>query len=309
MNVRFRHVRAFVTVAREKSFVRAAEALGVSQPALSQTILQFENAVGFSLFLRTTRSLTLTAQGTVLLHKAQALHHQMDSFHDEISNLQNTAKNELRVGYMIGTGVEFIPAILREFKRRRPEAVLHLTEYDFSDPTAGLASGKVDCSIVRPPLDIVGISFVDLAYEQCVVCLPTGHRLGTYDSVVLNDILDEPFVAAPGQGIWRDYWIANQHRINRPANVVFEAATVESELQAVATDKGISITADSTARYYARPGVVFKPITDMPNCVVAIGYRDGSNRLLKDFITVAHGLSLQNWQKDPEVSKPVRKIT
>jgi DNA-binding transcriptional LysR family regulator len=299
MNVRFRHVRAFVTVAQEKSFVRAAVILGVSQPALSQTILQFENAVGFSLFLRTTRSLNLTPQGTVLLDKAVALNRQMDSFHAEIGNLQKTAKNQLRVGYMIGTGVEFIPAILREFKRHRPEAVLHLTEYDFSDPTAGLASGKVDCSIVRPPLDIDGINFVDLAHEQCVVCLPTGHRLSGQNAVVLDDILDEPFVAAPVQGIWRDYWIANQHRINRPANVVFEAATVESELQAVATDKGISITADSTARFYARPGVIFKPITDMPPCVVAIGYRDGSNRLMKDFIALAHALSLQNWQKTP----------
>ena len=111
------------------------------------------------------------------------------------------------------------------------------------------------------------------------------------DSIVLNDILDEPFVAAPGQGKWRDYWIATQHRMGRPAHVAFEAATVESELQAVATDRGISITAESTARFYARPGVVFKLISDMPHCTIAIGYRDGTSRLLRDFVALARKLS------------------
>ena len=108
---------------------------------------------------------------------------------------------------------------------------------------------------------------------------------------MLDDILDEPFVAAPGQGIWRDYWIAADHRTNRPAKVSFEAATVDSELQAVATDRGVSITAESTARFYARPGVVFKLITDMPQCSIAIGYRDGSSRLMKDFVALARSLS------------------
>jgi DNA-binding transcriptional LysR family regulator len=291
MNIRFRHVRAFITVAGEKSFVRAAARLNVSQPALSQTILQFEENIGFSLFERTTRSMSLTKEGEALLDQAVSLNRQMDSFHTAIGALQKSVKNELRVGYLIGTAVEFIPAIVREFKRRRPDATLHLTEFDFTDPTAGLASAKTDCGIIRPPVDVGGLTIVELAREQCVACLPTGHRLGGQTTVVLDDILDEPFVAAPTPGRWRDYWLANDHRIDRPANVVFEAATVESELQAVATEKGISITADSTSKFYARPGVIFRPISDMPQCVIAIGYRDGSNRLIGDFIAVVQALS------------------
>lgn len=291
MNVHFRHIRAFVTVAQERSFVRAAVVLGVSQPALSQTISQFEDFVGFPLFARTTRSLSMTPQGDALLKEALGLSRQMDSFYAEIGTLQKSVRNQLRVGYMIGTAVEFIPALVREFKKLRPDAVLEWIEFDFSDPTAGLGSGKVDCALVRPPLGIDDITLVELAREPCVACLPAGHRLGSRDSVVLDDILDEPFVAAPGKGIWRDYWIAAQHRTDRPARVVFEAATVDSELQAVATDRGISITAESTARFYARPGVVFKLITDMPHCAIAIGYRDGPGRLLKDFVALARKLS------------------
>ncbi|WP_054004498.1 LysR family transcriptional regulator [Cypionkella psychrotolerans] len=290
INIHFRHVRAFLTVAQERSYVRAAEKLFVSQPALSQTIRQFEDTVGFAVFERTTRSVSLTPLGAALLAHAERLSAQMDSFHAEIGTLQKTIKNELRVGYLIGTALEFIPDIVREFKQRHPESVLELTEYDFSDPTAGLASGKVDCSIVRPPLGIAGIAFVELSREHCVVCLPTWHRLADQSTVTLNDILDEPIIAAPGQSIWRDYWIASAHRGNRPANVVYEAATVESELHAVATGRGISITADSTARFYARPGVIFKQIVDMPHSVIAIGYREGANRRVRDFVSVVEAL-------------------
>nr|WP_274534667.1 LysR family transcriptional regulator [Pararhizobium polonicum] len=291
MNIQFRHIRAFVAVAKEKSFARASAKLNVSQPALSQTIIQFEENIGFPVFERTTRNVSLTKPGELLLEKALTLSRHIDGFHNEIHQLQQSVHNELRVGYLIGTAVEFIPAIVREFKRRRPEATLHLTEFDFTDSSAGLASGQVDCGIIRPPIDVRDIQIVELTREQCVACLPTGHRLSDKESVVLEDILDEPFVAAPTRGPWRDYWLANDHRIDRPANVVFEAATVESELQAVATEKGISITADSTAKFYARPGVVFKPIIDMPFCSIAIGYRDTSNRLVRDFISVVQNIS------------------
>jgi DNA-binding transcriptional LysR family regulator len=291
MNIQIRHIRAFIAVADEKSFARAAERLNVSQPALSQTIIQFEETLGFPVFERTTRSVTLTQSGERLLARARTLNKDIDVFQGEARALQLALKNRLRVGYMIGTAVQFIPAIIREFERIRPGASLDLQEFDFSDPTAGLRDGKVDCGIIRPPVDLDDIEIVAIAREKCVVCLPTGHRLAQQETVELDDILDEPIVAAPVPGVWRDYWLANDYRVDRPAKVVFEAATVESELQAVASGRGISITADSTAQYYARPGVVFRPIVDMRECVIAIGYRGQPNRLVADFISVVNRVS------------------
>jgi len=291
MNIQVRHIHSFIAVANEKSFARAASKLNVSQPALSQTIIQLEETLGFPVFERTTRSVSLTPAGEKLLIGARTLNRSLEAFYGEARSLQLALKNELRVGYMIGTAVQFIPAIIREFERIRPGATLHLQEFDFSDPSAGLRDGKVDCGIIRPPIDLDDIDIVEIAREKCVVCLPTGHRLSRQDTVVLDDIFDEPIISAPVPGIWRDYWLANDYRVDRPAKVVFEAATVESELQAVASGRGISITADSTAQYYARPGVDFRPIADMRECVIAIGYRGTPNRLVADFISVVNRVS------------------
>jgi DNA-binding transcriptional LysR family regulator len=291
MNVQIRHVRAFTAVAQERSFARAAARLHVSQPALSQTIMQLEATVGFDLFERTTRSVALTPSGEKLFARAQDLNAAMEAFHNEARLLNSAFSNELRVGYMISTAVQFIPDILREFERIRPEADLQLQEFDFSDPSAGLRDGKVDCAIVRPPIGVEEVEQVEIAREKCVACLPTSHHLASRESVALSDILDEPIVAAPVQGVWRDYWLAMDHRDGRPANVTYEAATVESELQAVAAGRGISITADSIARYYARPGVVFRPIVDMQECVTAVGYRGAPSKLVLDFISAARVVS------------------
>jgi DNA-binding transcriptional LysR family regulator len=291
MNIQFRHIHAFITVAHERSFARAAECLHVSQPALSQTIIQFEENIGFAVFERTTRTVNLTTSGERLLAKALATKKSEDQLLEEIHRIQIALQSELRVGFMIGTAVEFIPEIVREFERVRPDAVLKLKEYDFTDPSAGLNSGEVDCGIFRPPLDMDDIEIAEIAREKCVVCLPTGHRLATKANVTLNDILDEPIIAAPMPGIWRDYWLATEYRNNRPANVVLEVSTVESELQAVAMGRGISITAESTARFYARPGVVFREILNMRECTIAIGSRATSNSLVIDFISVVKRVS------------------
>jgi len=294
MNILFRHVRAFIAVAQERSFARAAERLHVSQPALSQTIIQLEENIGLPLFERTTRAVSLTASGEKLLARGLALSRSMDQFQDEVRRLQLALKSELRVGFMIGTAVEFIPAIVREFERVRPDAILRMKEYDFSDPSAGLITGEVDCGIIRPPIAAEDIDIVEIGREKCVVCLPAGHPLTVKPVVLLDDILDEPIIAAPTPGIWRDYWLASDYRDeSRPAKVVLEVATVESELQAVAMGRGISITADSTARYYARPGVVFRDIADMRECMIAIGYRGQPNRLVGDFITVVSRVSAE----------------
>lgn len=284
MNIQLRQIRCFVAVATEKSFAHAAKRLSVSAPALSQTISVLEGDLGLPLFDRTTRRVTLTRAGEKLLAKAHQLELAAKSFSDEVGAIQIEAQNELRVGFMIGTGVELIPRIVREFERAKPEAVLKLMEFDFADPSAGLAAGRVDCGIVRPPIGLENLEFHEIAREKCVVCLPTSHALCLKKSVRLVDILDEPIVAATTQGIWRDYWLANKYRRDRPARVSFETDTVESELQAVALGRGISITAESTARYYARPGVTFRPIADMDECVTAIATQPNARRLAQEFV-------------------------
>src|SRR5258708_7987600 len=130
MNIQIRHVRSFIAVAQEKNFARAAKRLSVSQPALSQTIIQFEESLGFPIFERTTRSVALTPAGELVLVKALSFSQSPDRFYGELRALQSAITNELHVGFMNATDVQVIPQIVRECENARPDASLCRKEFD-----------------------------------------------------------------------------------------------------------------------------------------------------------------------------------
>jgi DNA-binding transcriptional LysR family regulator len=99
--------------------------------------------------------------------------------------------------------------------------------------------------------------------------------------------LDEPIIGAPGSGVWRDYWLATDYRDGKPPPIVAEAATFESELQAVASGLGISITAEAASRFYARPGLRFPRITDIAPCEVAVALPKNPTAAARSFADVA----------------------
>ena len=179
----------------------------------------------------------------------------------------------LRLGYLIGAGLDRLPRLLRDFADAYPDIRVETVEYDFADPSAGLSRAEVDIGLVRPPIDCEGLRFQQVSEEGWVACVPPDHRLAGRAEVMLADILEEPIVAAPqSAGGWRDYWIAASYRQARPARVVAEAATFEAEFTAVAQGKGISITVETAARYFRRPGVVFIPVRDAPPCSVSLAW-------------------------------------
>jgi DNA-binding transcriptional LysR family regulator len=273
LQLSIRHLRAFVALAEDLHFGRAAAGLHLTSSALSQTLTQLEAAVGGKLINRTTRQVELTPAGREALAGAKDA---LLAFDEAIVHMQRAVRGEvgeLTVGYVIGAGLDLMPTVIRAFERSTPDARLELREYDFSHPAAGLDTGEVDISFVRPPLDLEGLSYLDLFDEPRVACIPTGHPLAARQRVRVRELVTQPIVAAPSSDeVWRDYWLLVPERGGSPPNVVFEAATFEAELQAVAAGRGISITGLTAARYYARPGVTFVPVSDLAPTKISLAW-------------------------------------
>jgi DNA-binding transcriptional LysR family regulator len=285
-----RQLRAFAAVAAELNFLRAAERLHLSQPALSQTIKQLEMHLGLQLFYRDTRSVQLTAAGALILDDVLDFLNRYQIFLNRTRDIAKGRRGTLKVGYLIGAAVDLVPSIIRVFSAQFPDVNIVLSEYDFGAPEAGIRSG-MDVSILRPPIDEDGLDLVKLLEESCVACVPETHRLAQKENVSVYDLLDEPIVAAPGNSVWRDFWLASKYRERGPPNVVYEASTFESEFQAVASGKGISITPIAASRFYARPGLAFPKIRDMPTCHVSIALPKRASPLAREFAQVATALA------------------
>lgn len=283
-DVSLRQLRYFSVLARELNYRRAAEILFISQPAISSAIKQLEQELGVKLFIRDTKSVSLTDAGEMWLPKVEAALATVDDLSREMTDWARGGKGILRIGYLVGIGTDLLTTILPRFEARYPQVEVEAIEFDFSDPTAGLSSGKVDVALFRPPVDLPDHEVMMVEEESWVACLPREHRLASRSELYIAELLDEPIIAAPASaGTWRDYWIAKDSRGGKPANVTAVASTYESEFTAVSRGLGISFTSSAAGRYYQRPGIVFVPIADMEPVYVALAWKrmDTSSQALR----------------------------
>jgi DNA-binding transcriptional LysR family regulator len=292
MNVEMRHLRAFVALGEELHFGRASQRLYLTQPALSQTIRQLETSVGGGLVERTTRSVKLTANGLAFLADARLVIAAYDTALTRAPRPPRQEQGILRVGYQIGAALEIAPIVLRAYAERYPSVSVELQEFDFGEPFAGLDVGLVDVAFVKMPLEDERLAYEFLEHETIFAGLAPQHPLAQRTSIAIAEILDDPIVAAPrAAGPWRDFWLAMEYRGGKAPKVVLEAANFDSELQAVAVGKAITITSLATTKYYARPGVVFVPIHDLPPVTVVLAwFADATSQLTEALVEVTRSV-------------------
>ena len=98
---------------------------------------------------------------------------------------------------------------------------------------------------------------------------------------------DEPFVAAPVEtGFWRDYWLATGERQGHPVRIGAVTDQPDAYLTAIANGDGIALVPESAARYYARPGITYRPVTGVSPSQVGVAWppaNDG-NPVVQDFV-------------------------
>jgi DNA-binding transcriptional LysR family regulator len=271
-SINLRQIEAFLAVADERHFGRAADRLSVSAPWMSHTIRDLERSMHVQLLTRTTRSVELTEAGQVFAGLATQVVSDLAAAVRTTQSVDRRLQRTLRLGYTIGAGLEIVPRLIRTFFDRNPDATLDSEEFDFTDPSAGLRDFQVHAAVVRPPLGLTGLVSVELATERRVACLPDDHPLAGRKWVEIADILPQPIIAAPmSPGPWRDYWILSDHR-TEPATVVDEAPTLDAELHLVSRGVGLSITSEAVGRWYRRPGVTFVPIRDLSPCIVSLAW-------------------------------------
>ncbi len=115
-----RHLIYFQAVANHLHFRRAAESLGVAQPALSRQIAQLENALEVTLFNRTQRRVELTPAGAVLLRRSESLLQSLQKIPSELSAVARGEVGHVRVAFTGLAMATVLPAIIREFARAHP---------------------------------------------------------------------------------------------------------------------------------------------------------------------------------------------
>jgi DNA-binding transcriptional LysR family regulator len=288
MDVDTRLLRYFAAVAAEGNLTRAAKRLFVSQPALTKQIKQLESQLGVRLFTRTQAGMTLTAAGQALADRTPAVLAGWDQVLRETRAAASRAAQVLRVGFMSSAANEATQQIIAAFGRRRPGWQVDMQQAAWSDPTAGLASGDVDAALLRLPFPGQdGVRIEVLLTEPRWVALPATHPLAARDQISFDQLWDEPFLAAPEEtGWWRDYWLATGERQGHPVRIGYVTDQPDAWLTAIASGYGIALAPESAARYYARPGIAYRPVTGVSPSQVAVAWppANDTDPVVQDFV-------------------------
>ncbi|WP_316527953.1 LysR family transcriptional regulator [Kitasatospora brasiliensis] len=275
MDVDTRLLRYFAAVAAEGSLTGAAQKLFVSQPALTKQIRRLEDDLGVRLFVRSRSGMALTEAGRELASRVPAL---LDSW-DEAVRAAGRAARVLRLGFLDAGALGAVPEVIAEFRQAQPQWRVELRQFDWSDPSAGLARGEVDAAVVRLPFPgQERLNVRELFAEERGVLLPARHPLANSEMVEFREMWDEPFVAAGAEtGAWREHWLAVDEREGHPVRVGAVTSRPDEWLGAVAGGC-VALAPASAARFYAHPDVVFHPVRGVSPSRVGLARPRGRTR-------------------------------
>ena len=252
-----RLLRTFVVVVDEGSLSRAAARLRLAQQSVSQQIRQLEGLIGAPLLERSSRGVTMTTVGQVLLREASSVLAQAERAMDTVERAAKGEAVQLRVGFLSSLANELIPPIIRTLAERRPDVELHTEDLPIASLVAGVRDGSLDAAISRPPL-IDDLDAEMIGSEPVVVALPIGHRLAGTSSLRLADLAGETWVMTPRSSWppWHRKYDEDFAAAGFRPEIVARGTTPQGLLALVAAGVGITRLAAS-ARSLRAGGVCF----------------------------------------------------
>jgi DNA-binding transcriptional LysR family regulator len=261
----FKQFRYFIAVADALHMGRAAELLGIAQPALSQQIKALEQRLGTLLFSRDNRRLTITAAGRIFLEEARIAVRQADHALQIGMKAGQGEIGRIVIGYvdsaMLGPT---LPAVLANFRNSRPAVDVVLVAMNVVEQISDLMEEKLDIAIVRGPLPLMPpLLHADLFQrEPMAVAIPESHPLATLESLTLDQMRNEMFITPRdpvGIGL-----AGHISRLCESAGFVpqvsIQVVSTPTMVALVGAGFGVAILPVSLDQVRI-PGVVFRPFT------------------------------------------------
>jgi DNA-binding transcriptional LysR family regulator len=266
MNVTLRQLRAFVLVARLGSFTRAAQAMHVTQSALSLLVRELESAMNTRLLDRTTRAVSLTVAGSEFFPEAQRILGDLERAIASVDKLMAKERGKVVIAAPLVLSSTYLPPILAAFRATYPgiELVLHDTL-----PTQVLPqvrSGAADIGIGTFPASEADLRRVLLFTEAMVAVFPAAHRFAAEKRLTWEQLAAEPVLALRRGSVFRDLADAGFASVGHTLEPAFEADYAGSLIGLVDAGLGVAILPGYAAKLTDRSRIRWrrleKPVID-----------------------------------------------
>jgi len=275
-----RHLAAFSAVARTRSFARAAETLGYTQPAVSQQIRALEKIVGQRLFDRSSgrAEATLTEAGAVLAAHVDALTARLAVARQDLRDLQRGEAGTIRVGAFQSALARILPHVLKRYRAERPAVQVEAIESNDDAPLLEqLKRGALDFAFVLLPLDSDTLSHRELVQDEFLLVSKTGEGLpGRIRSVA--DLGEYPLIvhrSCRSAAALVSYLEARTGTLN----IVFRSDDNAAVKEMVRAGLGVALLPELWTQLGGNEGLELTPLTGVvPSRTIVLAWR--KDRLL-----------------------------
>ena len=245
MNLRF--LRAFAAVAEQRSFSRAADALNVTQPAVSRAVTELERELGVPLIERLSRGAGLTEAGTSLYEHARIIFGAENAAIEQLALLRGLDAGSLRIGASTTIATYVLPRYLAEFHRAHPAVELSVASANTHDVAALLLEHALDIALVEGPTHDKRIDVDPWQEDELVVIAGATHPMASRRRVLLHDLADQLFIVRERGSGTRE---VAEHALKRhrfTPKRTLEVGSTEAIKRTVAAGLGLAIVSGVAA--------------------------------------------------------------
>jgi DNA-binding transcriptional LysR family regulator len=279
-------LKAFLAVAQELHFGRAAQRLHMAQPPLSRIIKQLESELGSRLLDRNTRSVKLTASGQALIAPATEVLEALRRAEEAVRSTENGEAGLVRIAFAGVSTHQLVGKLARRVKSNRPGIQLELSSQNFAQPAMKkLVQGETDIALGRWDVIPAEVASRVVMRDSLVMALPDTHPLAGARRLGMGRLAGDSFISlTPFEGaVLPDRLRRLAHDAGFAADIVQVAPDTQTALALVSAEVGCHLTLASVALHATDPHVVFVALEDSTADVHlrAAWRRDDSSAVLK----------------------------
>jgi LysR family transcriptional activator of glutamate synthase operon len=244
-----RQLRYLVALAEELNFTRAAANEHIAQPALSQQIRRLEDELGLALVERTTRHVSLTEAGQLLVVRARRILAELDAADAELAAVRGVDIGHVTIGAMHTMGPVDLSVALATFHERHPHVGLTVREAASEEMAEMLRIDEVDLAFlsVTERVESHGLGLHQLLSEELVVLLPPDHELSGREQVRMAELAEAPFISFRAGARLRELLFAAGRDAGFEPRVELESNDSQQVRRLVSRGQGVAILPRSDA--------------------------------------------------------------
>ncbi|MDE5777416.1 MAG: LysR family transcriptional regulator [Lachnospiraceae bacterium] len=257
-----RVLRYFLTVVREESITKVADALHITQPTLSRQLSQMEDDIGVKLFHRGTRKITLTNEGMLLRRRAEEILQLVDNTERELVEQEEQIEGKITIGCGKLASVQILSELIKDFNKKHPGV-----SYDIFTATADLVKEQMDKGLI----DIEKYEFIRLGKKETwVVLMRLDHELAKKEAVSAKDLSELPMILPHRLNVQGELasWFGDYFE---SLNVLFTSNLSTNGAVMVRNGLGYSVVIEGSVPFWDQSKIAYRPLSPelTATCVLA----------------------------------------